>query len=271
MAELLDAGVDAVTITTPPETHRDLALEAITAGVHVIVDKPFAQSASQGLELKEAAEQAGVVIGVYHNRRWDGDIGTVADLIAEGRLGALSRLYSRFDLDELSSLRPGAANGLLMDLGSHLVDQLIWLLGPVASVTAHLNPVDLPGGGNTDGGFTLDLVHQSGVTSYAEASKANRVEARELRLYGSEGSYCFSDRTAGDKTGGNFGVLSTGKGLEKISLRAGRWSDFYTGFAAAVIADAAPPVTASEAVLVLQVLDAARKSALEGTTVSLSA
>ncbi len=70
---LLDAGVDIVTITTPPQTRRELVLEAVAAGVHVVADKPFAPNAPAARELAGAAQSAGVVLTVFHNRRWDAD------------------------------------------------------------------------------------------------------------------------------------------------------------------------------------------------------
>lgn len=71
LSDLLASGVDAVTITTPPQTRRDLVLEALAGGVHVIADKPFAPTAQAGRDLVRAAEEAGLVLNVFHNRRWD--------------------------------------------------------------------------------------------------------------------------------------------------------------------------------------------------------
>ena len=108
--------------------------------------------------------------------------------IDNGRLGELWRVHSRFDLDDPDTLEAGPGGGLLRDLGSHVVDQMIWLLGDVRSVNAHLDWIDLPEG-RTDASFLIDLEHASGVRSTVESSKANHLEARELRAYGSEGSY----------------------------------------------------------------------------------
>ena len=87
LADLLAAGVDAVTITTPPHTRRALVLQAIAAGVPTIADKPFAPDAQGGRELVAAAEEAGVPLNVFHNRRWDADIQTLAAVLEERRAG----------------------------------------------------------------------------------------------------------------------------------------------------------------------------------------
>lgn len=105
LGDLLDTGVDAVAITTPPETRRALVLEAISRGVHVIADKPFAPDAAGGRELAAAAAKAGVLLSVFHNRRFDTDITTIGGVLP--RLGEIWRVESRFDLDEPGQSRRG--------------------------------------------------------------------------------------------------------------------------------------------------------------------
>lgn len=284
LAGLLEAGVDAVTITTPPATRHALVLEAVAAGVHVVADKPFAPSAATARTLAQAARDAGVVLNVFHNRRWDADIRTLAAVLASGRLGELWRVHTRFDLDQPHLLEPGPDGGLLRDLGSHVVDQMLWLLGPVTTVTAHLDWVDLPEG-RTDAGFVVDLLHASGVRSFVESTKLNRLQQRELRAYGSAGSYrvVSSDvqaqavlggaRPAEDLEGWGYdvpdhrGTLATAAGEELVASEQGRYHDFYAQFAAAVRGGAPEPVPAAEGIRTLAVLDAARLSALRGRTV----
>jgi predicted dehydrogenase len=284
LAAMLGSGVDAVTITTPPETRRELVLEAIGAGVHVIADKPFAPSAAVGLELADAADAADVLLTVFHNRRWDADIRTLAAVVDSGRLGELWRVHSRFDLDDPDTLEAGPGGGLLRDLGSHVVDQMIWLLGDVRSVNAHLDWLELPEG-PTDAGFCIELEHISGVRSHVESSKANHLEARELRAYGSEGSYralgtdvqaqaIFAGRRPVDDPGewgyeepARWGLLATAAGEVSVPSEQGRYQDLYTAFAAAVRGEGRQPVPAREAVRTLAVLDAARLSAERGESV----
>lgn len=139
---MLDAGIDAVTITTPPQTRRDLVLEAIEAGVPVIADKPCAPSAAAGRELAAAAKAKGVPVAVFHNRRFDADILTLRRVLQSGEIGKLWRVHSRMDLNNPEMLEAGPMGGLLRDLGSHLIDQMLWLLGPATSVQGHLDIVD---------------------------------------------------------------------------------------------------------------------------------
>ena len=284
LGALIDAGVDAVTITTPPDTRDDLVLEALARGVHVIADKPFAPDAAGGRELAAAAESAGVLLSVFHNRRWDTDLATVAEVLP--RLGDVWRCESRFDLDETGGLDAGPSGGLLRDLGAHLVDQMLTLFGPVATVTAHLDWVDQPSG-PTDCGFIVSMNHRGGVHSTVSASKINHVAARQWRIYGSEGAYVSDGtdvqtdqvkqgrRPADDLASWGYerpdrlGTLHTAHGVESVPSAQGRYDEFYCQFAAAVDHGAAQPVPASEGVATLGVLDAAMRSAELGKTVRL--
>ena len=81
LTAMLSAGIDAVTITTPPQTREELVLEAIAAGIPVIADKPFAPNAEAGRKLDAAAKAKGVMLGVYHNRRFDADVLTLRKVL----------------------------------------------------------------------------------------------------------------------------------------------------------------------------------------------
>lgn len=280
-------GCDAVTITTPPETRRALVLEADAAGLHVIADKPFAPDAKSAMELDAAAKAKGVLLGVYQTRRFDSDLQTLRKLILDGRLGKIWRIESRMDQDGAHTLERGPAGGLLRDLGSHVVDQMIYLLGPVASVDAQLDVLDLPEG-PTDVSFTMSLRHESGAHSHVSASKLNHVDAREFRAYGDLGAYVSStvDIQAQDIFAGrrpihdlsawgfepeaNWGTLFTAGGRQTVPSEQGRYHDYYEAFERAVRTGVAPPVTAAEGTRTLAVLDAARESARDGRSVEVT-
>jgi predicted dehydrogenase len=285
-AMLAAGGIDAVTITTPPSTRRDLVLEAIAAGVHVVADKPFAPTAAGGRELVEAAEAAGVIVNVFHNRRWDADIVTLKTVLESGRLGELWRVHSRFDLDDPGTLDMGETGGLLRDIGAHLVDQALWLLGPATHVYATLDHTDRFGE-STDCGFVVSLRHASGVSSTLSASKVNHLRSRELRAYGARGSYVvkstdaqmaaiFAGRrpsqdrsTWGFEAPEHWGILSTDEGVSVVPSAQGDHTEYYEQFAAAIAGDGPQPVPAEGALHTLAVLDAARGSATGGVVVRL--
>ena len=285
LTSMIKSDIEAVTITTPPHTRRALVLEAIAGGLHVIADKPFAPNAAGGREMAAAAKAKGVVLGVFHNRRYDTDLRTLRQVIESGKLGDLWRVHSRMDFDDPHTLEAGPTGGLLRDLGSHLIDQMLWLLGPAVSVDAHLDSITLPEG-PTDASFTLTLRHESGVHSHLSASKVNYLNVRELRAYGAEGSYVSTGsdvqaqaifaglRPADDLAGWGYeqedlwGTLRTAAGVERIPSEQGRYHDYYTAFAKAVREGSLPPVTAEEGIQTLEVLDAAFLSAKEGRVVA---
>ena len=249
LSAMLRTGVDAVTITTPPQTRRELVLEAIDAGVPVIADTPFAPSADAGRELDAAAKAKGVPLAVFHNRRFDADILTLREVLQGGEIGRLWRVHSRMDFDEPGTLEAGPAGGLLRDLGSHLVDQMLGLLGPAVGVDAQLDAVDRPEGA-TDASFVVGIRHASGVRSYLSASKLNHLATRELRAYGETGSFVSSGtdvqaqamfaglRPADDPEGWGFekpdlwGTLRTAEGARRVPSEQGRYHGLLRGLRA---------------------------------------
>jgi predicted dehydrogenase len=279
LGDMVAAGsCDAVTITTPPQTRKSLVLEAIHAGLHVIADKPFAPDAAGARELDAAAKAKGVILGVYHNRRYDADMQTLFKLIKDGRLGKVWSVYSRMDQKGAHTLEGGPTGGLLRDLGSHVIDQMLYLLGPVVSVDAQMDYVDLPAG-RTDASFNITLRHANGSHSHVSASKLNNIDAREFRAYGDLGCYTSStvDIQAQSIFAGkrpsqdivnwgfepepNWGTLHTAIGTEIVPSEQGRYHDYYEAFARAVSEGTPPPVTAEAGTQVLAVLDTARRSA----------
>lgn len=287
LTDMIAAGaVDAVTITTPPQTRRKLVLEAVAAGLHVVADKPFAPDAKGASDLRDAAKAKGVTLGVYQNRRYDSDMQTLKKLIDNGHLGQIWRVHSRMDFDDPATLEAGPEGGLLRDLGSHLVDQMVYLLGPVTTVDAQLDYVDLPAG-RTDASFSITLRHESGTHSHISASKLNHFSQREFRAYGDLGSYVshstdvqaqaifagqrpVDDLAAwGYEPESNWGTLRTAAGAQKVPAEQGRYHDYYAAFAKAVRDGTPPPVPAESGVQTLRILDAARLSARENRSISL--
>jgi scyllo-inositol 2-dehydrogenase (NADP+) len=137
-----DPAIDLIVVATPNETHFDLAKAALKAGKHVVIDKPFAASSAQARELITLATQQGKVIAPFHNRRFDGDFVTLRKIVAEGTLGRITQVISHYDryrpVQRTGSWKEagGGANGLLFDLGPHLVDQALALYGSPKFITA---------------------------------------------------------------------------------------------------------------------------------------
>ena len=139
---LADKSIEMVVVPTPNQTHFALAKQALEAGKHVVIDKPFASTSEEAKQLGELARSKSLFVIPFHNRRWDGDFQTVRKLLQEGAVGRLVTFESHFDRfrpiprENTWKEAENPANGMLFDLGPHLVDQVLALFGPPAAITA---------------------------------------------------------------------------------------------------------------------------------------
>jgi len=139
---LADKSIKMVVVSTPNQTHFALAKQALEAGKHVVIDKPFASTSEEAKQLGELARSKSLFVIPFHNRRWDGDFQTVRKLLQEGAVGRLVTFESHFDRfrpiprENTWKEAENPANGMLFDLGPHLVDQVLALFGPPAAITA---------------------------------------------------------------------------------------------------------------------------------------
>ncbi len=138
----LASDAELIVIGTPNETHYALAKQALEAGKHVVVDKPFAATSEQARTLVELAAARKLVLAPFQNRRWDGDFLTVRDVLEHEELGRLVTFESHFDrfrpLPRPNTWKESgsACNGLLFDLAPHLLDQALALFGAPEAITA---------------------------------------------------------------------------------------------------------------------------------------
>ncbi|MCR6686632.1 oxidoreductase [Pseudoxanthomonas sp.] len=138
-----DPAIALVVVATPNPTHAPLALAALAAGKHVVVDKPFALDVAEAEAMAEASRRAGRLLSVFHNRRWDADFLALRALLDAGALGEVAELHSHFDryrpqVPDRWRDRAGPGAGLWYDLGPHLADQALQLFGPPLAVQADL-------------------------------------------------------------------------------------------------------------------------------------
>jgi predicted dehydrogenase len=285
LEELKAAGAEAVAISTPADTHSALTDAALDLGLAVVSDKPFAVDAAAARASVARAERLGLPLSPFQNRRWDSDFLTVRSLVGSGRLGTPTRLESRFERFDPDPGPPASGGGALLDFGSHLVDQALVLLGPVASVYAEWRM--LPNGLDDD--FFVALAHRNGVRSHLWGSWSQGAPADRFRLSGTAGAYVVGGPMDGQEPaliagrtpateGADWGAepkerwghLSRGDESESVPSLPGKWQTFYPAFARAVRGEGEVPVDPRDAVATATVLDAARRSATEGRVVPLS-
>jgi scyllo-inositol 2-dehydrogenase (NADP+) len=273
---------DAVVIAAPNRAHVPLTLAALDAGLHVVVDKPLATNAAEGRMLVERAAEGSLLLTVFQNRRWDGDFLTVRRLVDEGTFGTVVRMESRLDRWRpqvearwRESPDPADGGGLLLDLGSHLVDQALVLFGSVAGVYAEL-ACRRPGALVEDDVF-LALEHESGVQSHLSMTLVAAQTAPRFRVLGTDAAYVKEGvdvqeealrlgRTPDEPDWGlepeeRWGRLGTDDEARPVRTERGSYLAFYDGVAAALRDGASPPVDPTDAVAVLDVLDRARVAA----------
>jgi len=284
------ARLDLVVVASPNRTHVPVARAALQAGLPVVVDKPLAATTAEARALAALAAERGLLLTVFQNRRWDSDFRTVKQLIADGALGTVHRYESRFErwrpqlkAGWRESPDPADAGGLLYDLGSHLVDQALHLFGPVEHVYAETDMHRT--GATVDDDVFVALTHANGVHSHLWMSAVAGQFGPRLRVLGDRAAYTVygldpqeDALNAGQRPGPGWGVpaerdwglLGTVDDARPHPSLPGDYPAFYAAVAATLREGSAAPVAPDDAVAALSVLEAARRSAAERRTISLS-
>lgn len=302
--ELWSTDVELVVITTPPESHYSLVKVALQAGKHVICEKPFTSTLEQAEELVALAEKAKTILTVFHNRRWDGDFMTVKALMEKNVLGRIVNFNSAMDRYKPSRQITGsrawkeqnpAAGGVLLDLGSHLVDQALSIFGKPSTVHANiLHQRERTSVNNDFFSITLDYTPTDGPLVHLQAGNLVRdTFSPRFRVDGTKGSITKfgvdvqeaqirdeglsplnpvygvepqSDWLRIDSDGAIDGLRYVGT----VETLKGDYSQFYRKLARAVRTNDkhAVGVKPAEALEVMKVLEVARKSSEEKQVIS---
>jgi scyllo-inositol 2-dehydrogenase (NADP+) len=274
---LADPDLDLVVIATPNDSHFPLAAAALEAGKAVVIDKPFATSTSQARTLAELAASRGLLLSVFHNRRWDGDFLTLSDLIARGALGKVALFESRFDrfkpqVPDLWREIPGAGAGAWWDLGPHLLDQAMVVFGAPDAIEADLTAqregaratdyfhVVLRYGSSrvilTGGSLVADVPARFSVQGTAGAFVSHGLDLQEALLRSGQLPGAPTEPARAHLTTSVDGRLER----RDIPVIRGDWGRFYTGVRDAVQGDGPNPVSPADALAVMRALELAEES-----------
>ncbi|HEU4913330.1 MAG TPA: Gfo/Idh/MocA family oxidoreductase [Actinomycetes bacterium] len=282
VAELLShaSSLDLVVVASASGVHVEHARAAVERGVPVVVDKPLATDLASGRALVERAREQKVPLTVFQNRRWDSEHLTARAVLGSGALGELVRYEARYDRWRpvpksrwRENVPSELGGGLLMDLQPHLVDGALDLFGPVQSVYAELQSVTTV----ADDVSFLVLTHRTGMRSHLGATSLAGAPGPRTRILGREASYLVAglvgEPTAFsgwvDQSEGHRGWLVRGADAEPVQRAPGGWGDYYPAVVSMLRESTPPPVDPDEAVAVLEVLDAARRSAREDAVIPL--
>lgn len=285
--ELLSEEIDLVIITTPNQTHFEMAREAILAGKNVLVEKPLATTEAEAKMLADLAKQQGVVLSVYQNRRWDNAIATAKQLLAEKLLGDVVDCEIRFERyakgknPKVWKETGEQGVGLVYDLGVHLLDQAVYLFGKPQQIFADIRYQHEDA--LSDDNFDIHLYYDSGLKVALSATKYAREVGNHFVLHGRLGSYVKAEIDPQesllqqgqkyDPSLAETGILHTeisGEIVRKNYPNASAsYQDFYDNLYQAIRENVPLAVTAEQASYVLMLIEKAFESAKSGRKIAL--
>ena len=270
-AILDDPQIEAIINTTPNDVHLETTRAAAEAGKHVFLDKPIANTVSDGHAIAQCASKAGIVLALGYQRRRESHFRWVKKQIDAGVFGKLVNAEANISRDrlgqiDLSSWRYQAAGmpgGVMLQIGIHYTDVLEYLIGPVKAVSGRLAQLVLPGD-NPDVA-SLVLEHENGALSTLNASYASASEYYLMNIYGKEAS-AYYDMHKGLR------MIKRG-GASAMDVPCAKNDTFVEEleeFAAAVRGDGEPEMSGDSATTSLAVVRAGILSAREGRRVEVA-
>jgi len=285
--------IQLIVVNTPDVTHYEYVKKALLAGKHVIVEKPFVFEAKKGEELVELADEKGLMLAVYQNRRWDGDFLTIQKIIETGTLGRIVEFqssYQRFRNFILPGTWKEKADqgvGMTYNLGSHMIDQAVVLFGKPEAVYADIDC--LRDGGEVDDYYFIKLIYPGKLKVSLRAGYLIREEIPRYYINGTEGSFIKygldpqeEELKAGAIPTGTgwgkepesaWGILNTEiKGLHyrgKVETIAGNYMAFYEDIYQALSNNKKPLTDAGAVLTVIRIIEAAFESNRTGNAIRL--
>jgi len=256
-ALLADEEIDAVVIATPNHLHADMAVKALKAGKHVLVEKPMAVSVKEAEAVVKAVESSRLRLMVAHNFRYHPVYREAKSLLE--LLGRPYLLMACKRQEPASGWRVSkslAGGGTLLDLGVHLFDTALWLTGfrpqrAYASLT-YSRTLEV------EDGFTA-LLEGDGMTAVVDAFQISRARFERLELSGEEG-HLAADRYRSEVQ------LITGEGRKQMAVTEPDESLklMLMDFVKAVKEDAEPPITARDGLMAVKIAESCYRSAQLG-------
>ena len=270
-AILADKDIEAVINTTPNGVHLETTRAAADAGKHVFLDKPIANTVSDGRRITEICRKARVVLALGYQRRRESQFRWIKRQIDEGLFGKLVNAEANISRDRLGKIdlgswryqAAGMPGGVMLQIGIHYTDVLEYLLGPVKAVSGRFARLVLPGD-NPDVA-SLVLEHENGALSTLNASYASASEYYLMNIYGKEAT-AYYDMFEGLR------MLKRGEGkpVKVPFANKDTIAEEFEEFADAVRGGGAPEVGGEYATTSLAVIRAGIVSAREGRHVEIA-
>ncbi len=194
-ALLADPAIKIVLIATPNHLHKDIAIQAMRAGKHVICEKPVCLNSTELKAILDVASETGMVFQVHQNRRWDEDYLIVKKIYDENLIGEVFHIETRV---QGSRGIPGdwrrlgdQGGGMMLDWGVHLLDRIsVMIKGRITQVFCKLN---FPTGEEVDEGFHVFLTFEHGKTVMVEVGTCNFLSLPLWYVSGTTGTAIIED------------------------------------------------------------------------------
>ncbi|WP_416828489.1 oxidoreductase [Ectobacillus polymachus] len=288
---LHDDSIELVVITTPNVLHYEMAKQSIMHGKHVIIEKPMVIDPKEAEDLITLANEQGVMVSVYQNRRWDHDFLTIKKLMKEGTLGEITTYEAHFDrfrpnVRDRWRERAERGSGMLYDLGAHLIDQALHLFGMPQFVMADVFAQRK--GGLTDDYFHIIMGYET-LRVLLHSGSIVMGQGPKFLVHGSKGSFIKygldgqeSKLKAGEnptkKDFGNddpemYGRLITEEDgtetLQQIETVPGNYAAYYRGIFEHIRFGKPNPVTPEEGLQTIRIIHAAMQSSKERRAIQL--
>ena len=285
LSELVsDPDVDVVLCATPNDVHKDIVIEALRGGKHVVCEKPVALSVSELDEMIDVSRECGRIFTVHQNRRWDVDFLAIKSLIDSGEIGEVlnieSRVHGSRGIPSDWRCHKPQGGGMILDWGVHLIDQMLKLIpDTLTEVYCRVTNITTD---EVDDGFHLHLGFAGGAAATVEVGTYNFIAMPRFYMQCKNGSafienwqkkcqvarlkgWCEKDvlpvQTAA-------GITKTMAPRDEITIDSYELDiptsdvhDFYRNLAAAIDGKDEPTVKLSEVRRVMQVMEAAFASA----------
>jgi predicted dehydrogenase len=268
--------LDAILVSTPNHLHESHILAGLSAGLHVVVEKPLAMSAASAIKLQKAAEKRGKLVMVGMNHRYRPDVQIVKSFVQSGELGALDSARGSWhvfgpsrNVGTWRTKREQAGGGAVLDLGLSILDLGLWLSG-TPEPRRVLATMDRPSGARAVEQSGSFFVACEGMSIFVDVTWHHVGEAERfgIGLRGAKGTAAINPLAVYKEFhGNNVNVAPTGSGSRENATTASyraEWAHFV-----AAIRGEAPVPSLQEHVTLHRIIDAVYKSAEDGRDVAI--
>lgn len=287
---LQNADVELVIINTPVQTHYEYAKKALEAGKNIVVEKPFTVNVEEAEELVRLAEEKGLFLSVYQNRRFDRDFQQVQNILNEGKLGNIKEAEIRFDRfrttpsgKQHKENPDQTGSGSLHDLGAHLVDQAVQYFGYPEKLFADV--FSMKGSEFANDYFEILLFYKNDLRVRLKSSVFTKEDHYAYKIHGDKGTF-LQERTDNQEVelvagaipvygkewmqplkeaDGVLNYLNENSETERIftSSEAGNYMDYYQQIYEHIVFGYPLPSPGKEVIQNMKIIDASLKSSKE--------